>query len=268
MAVTENLKIGFIGAGNMGRALISALLEKMPSENISVFDTDPGKLSSLPRGINIKKTEIETAASCDIIILAVKPFAVAQVLEKIKSVTAPVVVSVAAGVTIAAMSRVLGEGRPVIRVMPNTPLAAGEGMSVLCASGTTPEDKLNEAAEIFRAAGRVMILPETLMDAVTGLSGSGPAFVFTFIQALTDGGVKAGIPRQAALELAAQTVLGAAKMVLHGMNDPMSLRGMVTSPGGTTIEGVHVLESAGFSGTVMSAVEAAAAKSKKIGEGK
>jgi len=142
----------------------------------------------------------------------------------------------------------------------------GEGMSVLSPNDHVDEQSLLEVEQIFAKIGRVAVLPEKLMDAVTGLSGSGPAYVFTFIQALADGGVKLGIPRDKAVMLAAQTVLGSAKYVLESGEDPSTLRGRVTSPGGTTIEGIHVLERSGFSGIVMDAVEKAAQKSQKLGE--
>jgi len=177
-----------------------------------------------------------------------------------------IIVSIAAGVTIAAMEQAAGGDKKLIRVMPNTPSVAGEGMSVLSPNKNIDAKALDIVENIFSQIGKVLVLSEELMDSVTGLSGSGPAYVFTFIQALTDGGVKMGIPRDKSLVLAAQTVLGSAKLVLETGEDPISLRGKVTSPGGTTIEGVHILEKKGFSGIVIDAVEAGTLKSRKLGE--
>jgi pyrroline-5-carboxylate reductase len=163
------------------------------------------------------------------------------------------------------MEKLLGADKKIIRAMPNTPALIGEGMTVLSPNSSLDNESLEAVKEIFQLTGNVLVLPEKHLDAVTGLSGSGPAYVFTFIQALADGGVKMGIPRKEAELLSAQTVLGAAKMVLEGGKGPVELRNSVTSPGGTTIEGLHSLEKGGFSGLVMDAVEAATKRSKNLG---
>jgi pyrroline-5-carboxylate reductase len=262
--------IGCIGVGNMGYAILSRLAKSYDPKLIRAYDTDAGKTDTLLKecGIGISGSAETLAAGSDIIILAVKPGTVVPVLESIKRklTQGAVVVSIAAGVTISAMERVLGATAKIIRVMPNTPALVGEGMSVLSPNTGVDDASLVEVEQIFSKIGRILVLREELMDAVTGLSGSGPAYVFTFIQALADGGVKLGIPRKEALLLAAQTVFGSAKYVLESADEPISLRGRVASPGGTTIEGIHTLERCGFSGIVMDAVEKAALKSQKLGE--
>lgn len=269
--MTKNTKrIGCIGAGNMGGAILSRLAAAMDPALISVYDIDAAKSGALSKktGITVAESPKAAADVSDILIVAVKPDVVAPSLDSIRKAVASdaVIVSIAAGVSIAAMEKVLGQSVKIVRVMPNTPAMIGEGMSVLSPNANVDDNSLLEVEQIFSKIGRVLVLPEKLMDAVTGLSGSGPAYVFTFIQALADGGVKLGIPRDKALVLAAQTVMGAARYVLESGEDPMSLRGKVTSPGGTTIEGIHVLERSGFSGIVMDAVEKAAQKSVRLGE--
>lgn len=262
--------IGCLGAGNMGGAILSRLAESMDPGLLAVYDIDAGKAAAISRkaGITASLSSEELSGASDVIIIAVKPDAVASALGDIKSAVSSdtIIVSIAAGVSIGSMEKILGGSAKIVRVMPNTPAMVGEGMSVLSPNKNIDDDSLLEVEQIFSKIGRVLVLPEKLMDAVTGLSGSGPAYVFTFIQALADGGVKLGIPRDKALVLAAQTVLGSAKYVLESGGDPMSLRGKVTSPGGTTIEGIHVLERSGFAGIVMDAVEKAAQKSQRLGE--
>jgi pyrroline-5-carboxylate reductase len=268
MGGIQSIRIGCIGAGNMGGAIMAALAGRMDPKLLSCYDTDGEKLSSLCEkyGIRAASSPVELVASSDVAIIAVKPDIIAAVLHNIKEHCAGrIVVSIAAGVSIASMEAVLPSPQKIIRVMPNTPVLTGEGMSVLSPNSHADGEAVALVREIFSLTGKSLVLPEKLMNAVTGLSGSGPAFVFTMIQAMADGGVKMGIPRADALTLAAQTVLGAAKMVLETGEDPGTLRGRVTSPGGTTIEGVHVLERSGFSGIVMDAVERAAQKAEKIG---
>jgi len=267
---TITRRIGCIGAGNMGGAILSRLAAAGDPSILSVYDIAAGKADAMVNGtgITIAKSPEDLARASEILIIAVKPDAVSTSLGAIKDAIAAdcIVVSIAAGIAIAAMEKILGPSRKIVRVMPNTPAMVGEGMSVLSPNGSVDDSSLIEVERIFSTIGRVLVLPEKLMDAVTGLSGSGPAYIFTFIQALADGGVKLGIPRDKALILAAQTVMGSARYVLESGEDPMVLRGMVTSPGGTTIEGVHVLERSGFSGIVMDAVEKAAHKSQRLGD--
>lgn len=261
--------IGFIGAGNMGQAMITRLVAAMAPGNIIVADANNAQLEKLGKkyGIAIAPNNRDVAERASVIILAVKPDVVPQVLKEIAGTITDdkTIVSIAAGVTIAAIGSALGKDAAIVRVMPNTPALVGEGMSALSPGAFVGEKALHLTEQIFSLIGKSLVVPEKMMDTVTGLSGSGPAYVFTFIQALTDGGVKMGLPRDKALLLATQTVVGAALMVRETGEDPMLLRGRVTSPGGTTIEGIHVLERAGFSGIVMDAVEAATKKSKELG---
>lgn len=271
MKKDETVSIGIIGAGNMGGALARGLAKSYRPENIGIFDIDGEKAGKTAKSMKIKHAETlkNLVDNRTIIILAVKPDGIVPVLNEIKSYIGSehVIVSIAAGISLGAMQRAAGQQVKIVRAMPNTPAILGEGMTALCAGESVTGDEMATVLRIFQCAGRVLEVPERLMDAVTALSGSGPAFAFTFIQALADGGVKMGIPRDKAATMAAQTVLGAAKMVLESADDPITLRGRVASPGGTTIEGIHVLERSGFSGIVMDAVEKAAIKSKKLGEG-
>lgn len=267
---TAARRIGCIGAGNMGSAILRRLAKGPGRDTIRVNDIDARRAEALAGEIGIvaSGSAESLARDSDIIIIAVKPDAVAALLSSIRGSMTPdkILVSIAAGVRIALIEQEIGVPAKIVRVMPNTPSLVGEGMSVLAPNGNVDEESLKAVTDIFAEIGRVRVLPERLMDAVTGLSGSGPAFVFTFIQAMADAGVKLGIPRDTALILAAQTVLGSAKYVMETGEDPMTLRGKVASPGGTTIEGIHVLERSGFSGIVMDAVESAAIKSQRLGE--
>ncbi len=255
----------------MGSAIIKGLSESAELKKIIAFDADQG---SLEKAASIKNTEaapsaLKAAQKSDIIILGVKPPVITSLLKDLKSVLQnQIVISVAAGVTLQTMKEVTPGTIKLIRAMPNTPALVQEGMTVISPDSLCSEDDIAMAQEIFNATGRVLVMAEALMDAVTGVSGSGPAYVFTFIQAMADGAVKMGIPRQQALELAAQTVKGAAELIIQGGENPLALRDKVTSPGGTTIEAVHVLEKSGFSGIIMDAIEKAANKSKMLGSKK
>jgi len=271
MTSKRGFVIGCIGAGAMGSALLKRLAAQGGADDLIAFDIDEGKADALASSMGIRAAQSaqECASGSDVVIVAVKPGTVPSVCAAIKDVLArnKVIVSIAAGVTLRELESILGREKAIVRAMPNTPALVGEGMTVLSPNTSTEDASISRVEGIFSSLGRVMILPETLMDAVTGLSGSGPAFVFTFISALADAGVKLGIPRDKALVLAAQTVFGAAKYALESGEDPALLRGRVASPGGTTIEGIHVLERSGFAGIVMDAVEQAALKSKKLGGG-
>lgn len=262
-------KIGFVGTGNMGSAIISGLAEKAPHKNIIVYDTSRAKTEKLSARYEITTTESVKSLSeiSDIIIIAVKPDIVESVLDQIKTIDdSKIVVSIAAGFSIKKIESILGSTKKIARVMPNTPALIGESMTAISANSSLDNESLRLVETIFESVGETTVVPEKLMDAVTGLSGSGPAYVFTFIQALADGGVKMGLDRETSLLLAVQTVIGSAKMVAETGEDPITLRGKVTSPGGTTIDAVHVLVKSGFSGIVMDAVETAANKSKALGE--
>jgi len=262
-------KIGLIGAGNMGEAIINGLSKKIDPTQLNIYDIDKdkSKLISEKNNTNLCLTTNEIIEKSDIIIFAVKPNIVLNLIDNLSnSLNGKIVISIAAGITIKAMEERLSHKHQIIRVMPNTPSLVGEGISVLSPNSSVTDETLKASQEIFSAIGEQTVLKEELMDAVTGLSGSGPAYVYTFIQGLIDGGVKMGIPREIATKLASQTVLGSAKMIMENGENPISLRGKVTSPGGTTIEAVHLLEKAGFSGIVMDAVEIATNRSKILGE--
>jgi pyrroline-5-carboxylate reductase len=264
-------KLGFIGVGNMGGAIIRGLLAvgQVSRENLVYYDPDPARQAQMADlGVPTARDNSEVMQA-PVVILAIKPQVMGAVVAEVKGFARPshLIISIAAGVTLAALEEAFPESR-VIRVMPNTPTLVGAGMAALAPGrGITPED-LALAQELFQAVGEVVVVEERLMDAVTGLSGSGPAFVAVFIEALADGGVKMGLPRPLALTLATQTVLGTARLCHEQEMHPAVLKDLVTSPGGTTIAGLHALESSGFRGAVMNAVSAAAARSKELGKGK
>lgn len=271
--MSVKLTIGFLGAGKMAMALARGLVRAKLAEPANLFASDPIATArdsfAKETGGKSAASNIEVIKSAKVIFLSVKPDQVTTVLGDIRdSFSAEhLLVSIAAGVPIAKMEAALSAGARVIRVMPNTPALVGESASAfaLGKAATVADGEL--AQKLFSAVGVAMQVKESLLDAVTGLSGSGPAYVYQFIEALSDGGVAAGLPRDVATKLAAQTVLGSAKMVLETGIHPGALKDQVTSPGGTTIEGLHELEKGKLRGTVMSAVRAATEKSKKLGQG-
>ena len=267
----ENKRIGFIGGGAMCEAMIGGLLHKglLKPEQITVNDVASSRLTLLQQQYAVKTTDSATkvAGESEILFLTVKPQVMATVLSNIGKVVPKktIVVSIAAGIKIATMEKYL-LGVPVIRVMPNTPVAVGEGMSAV-ARGTHANEKTAQLiSEMFAAVGRSVVVEESMMDAVTGLSGSGPAFFFLMLDALSDAGVRVGFSRQNALLLSAQTMLGAAKMVLETGEHPGKLKDMVTSPGGTAITGVHMLETHSIRASLIEAVVAATARSRDMGK--
>lgn len=270
MSILDKKKTGCIGTGNIGTAILSSLAKETSKENLYCYDTDKARMEALSADLGIKAAASpeDLAQNCNVIILAVKPDVIRTVLQAVRnSVRQKIIISVAAGISTSLIKKEIApSSASVIRVMPNTPALIREGMTVISPADEKDEESLKIAEEIFSAMGAVITLPEKHMDAVTAVSGSGPAYGFTVIQAMADGGVKMGLPRDKAVVLAAQTILGAAKMVLESNDDPITLRGKVTSPGGTTIEAVHILEKAGFSGILMDAIEAATVKSEKLGK--
>jgi pyrroline-5-carboxylate reductase len=268
--VLEGKTIAFIGAGQMGAALIQALLRAgVDPGGIIASDADTARREYLARemGLRTSASNAEAVHGADIVILAVKPQVLPEVLREIGPSLAAhhVVISIAAGVKTETLEAALPDGVPVVRVMPNVLCAVGEAASAICGGRSAGEKDLAAAEAVFSAAGRCVRVEERLMDAVTGLSGSGPAYVFVFIEALADGGVRAGLPRATAQQLAAQTVLGAAKMVLESGKHPAELKDMVCSPGGTTIDGVLALEQRRLRAAVMEAVSAAKRRSEELG---
>ena len=267
------LKIGFLGAGKMATALAKGFLHAKLVKPDQLFAADPHAAArehfAAAAGAKTLAANLEAAQAANVLILATKPDQVAAALAEISGAFTEkhLLISIAAGVTLARLEAALPAGARVIRVMPNTPALVGAGASgfALGKSATAADGEL--ARKLLSAVGMALPVKESLLDAVTGLSGSGPAYVYQFIEALSDGGVASGLPRDVATRLAAQTVLGAAKMVLETGQHPGVLKDQVTSPGGTTIEGVHELEKGRLRATVMSAVRAATEKSKKLGQG-
>ncbi|MDO4553084.1 MAG: pyrroline-5-carboxylate reductase [Bacillota bacterium] len=269
------MRIGFIGTGNMGTAILKGYVAACPeeAENVSAYDVDGDRLLTLARenGIRACVSPEELAEAADVVLLAVKPAQVEAILGGLAERFGPAfvrgektLISIAAGVSLQALQEPFGGKASVIRAMPNTPALVGEGMSALCRSQAAPDRVFHWTLELFSSIGRVESVEEKLMDAVTGLSGSGPAYVYVFIEALADGAVAWGLPREQACTMAAQTVLGAAKMVLETGLHPGLLKDRVCSPGGTTIRGVKALEDRGFRSAAMAAVEEAAKKSEEM----
>ncbi len=264
-------KIGFIGTGKMALALAKGMVDQGIAAADQIVGTDPFPAAREAFESSVgAKTVADAAAvlqSSDVIFLAVKPDKVEEALVSIDPhfTESHLLISIAAGVALPTFEAGLPVGARVVRVMPNTPAMVGAAAAGFALGTHATEADAEVTQALLSAVGLALPVPETLMDAVTGLSGSGPAYVYQIIEALSDGGVAAGLPRPTATQLAAQTVLGSAKMVLETGEHPGALKDMVTSPGGTTIEGVHELEKGGLRATLMNAVRAAAAKSRKLG---
>jgi pyrroline-5-carboxylate reductase len=264
--------VGFLGAGNMAGALIKGLLHAKAIEPSRIFASDvkSERLKQLESWHGIRTTTDNHALvrEVDVLVLATKPQVVDRVLATIGQEIKPgtLVISVAAGVPIAAIEARVPATTPVVRTMPNTPAIALAGATAIAGGPHATDDDLAIARALFEPVGRVVTLDETQLDAVTGLSGSGPAYVMLMIEALADGGVKVGLHRDTALLLAAQTVYGSAKLLLETGEHPGRLKDMVTSPGGTAIAGLHTLESGGLRRTLIDAVETATHRSAELGE--
>jgi pyrroline-5-carboxylate reductase len=264
--------IAFLGAGNMAEALVKGLLRAhvaSPSEIICTDRrTERGPELTHKYGIRFQKDNLAAVREAGIVVLSVKPQAMNKLLEEIKPGLdqSKLVISIAAGVPIEAIERKVGHGIRIIRTMPNTPALVGAGATALSAGEHATEADLAQARALFEAVGLAVVVDEPLLDAVTGLSGSGPAYIFLIIEALSDGGVKAGLARDQAQELAAQTVLGSAKLLIETGEHPGRLKDQVTSPGGTAIAGLHTLEAGGLRTTLMDAVEAATFRSRELGK--
>ncbi len=266
-----DVTIGFIGAGKMATALIKGILNAglTTPERIIVSDVVPQAIERLVRdtGIRAATNNVELVRDANVVVFAVYPQIVPRVCEEIRDAVTPnhLLISIAAGLRTQKILAALGKEARLVRVMPNTPALVGAGAAAYCTAGSASDADADLAARLLRAVGRAVRVDEDLMDAVTGLSGSGPAYVFQFIEALADGGVRVGLPRPVALELAAQTVLGAALMVLQTGLHPGQLKDQVASPGGTTIAGLHELERGALRGTVMNAVQAATRRAAELG---
>lgn len=262
------MKLGFIGCGNMASAIIGGILSSgivSEEEIIASNKSDKSLEKTKELGINTTKDN-KLVAKSDIVFLTVKPQFYAEVIGEIKDEINDntIIVTVAPGWTIQRIKDAFEKDVKVIRTMPNTPARVSEGMSEMCAAENISENELKEVKALYESFGRCAVLPERLMDAASTVAGCSPAFVYMFIEALGDAGVREGLPRAQAYELAAQTVLGSAKMVLETGLHPGVLKDQVTSPAGTTIEGVYALEKAGFRSAVIDAVNAAAEKTRKI----
>lgn len=265
------LKLGFLGVGNMGGAILRGVLAAgyMEQEDIAVCRRNRRKLEELSDefpGLTCTESAVELAEMCDVIILAVKPQYLGEILAEIRDeLNGKAVISIAAGWTVDQLARALaGTGATYLRAMPNTPAMVGEGMTALCEDTTFDQDDFEFARGIFNAVGRTVLLPERLFDGVIAISGSSPAYVYMMIEAMGDAGVKEGLPRAMAYEMAAQTLLGSALMVLQTGRHPGELKDAVCSPAGTTIEAVEELERKGFRAAVMDAMKVCAQKSRDM----
>lgn len=269
-------RIGVIGAGAMGGALCRGLIRSgaAPANRILVSDLHPQHVQALHTelGVRVADSNVQVAKYTDVIILAVKPSTVPTVLNEIAESLKrdggkplPLLISIAAGTRISAIEALLTEPIPVVRAMPNTPAQVGLGATAYCCGTHADESHAVQAGAVFEAVGKAVQVPEAMMDAVTALSGSGPAYVYLMIEALVDGGIKVGLPRDVAYKLAAQTVLGAAQMVIQTGLHPAQLRDMVTTPAGTTIAALSSLEHSGVRAALIDAVECAANRSRELG---
>ena len=263
------MKLTFIGCGNMGQAMLKGILgsEKLRGTEIIATARSRETLARLEKDYGIHTTEDNKKAASwgDIVILAVKPQMYEAVLGEIKEeLKDKLIVSIAAGKSLRQLEELLGTDKKLIRAMPNTPAMVLEGITALCPNKNIEEEELNTIEDIFSAFGKTEVIEEKQMDAFIGICGSSPAYVFMFIEALADGAVKEGLPRAKAYRMAAQAVLGSAKLVLESGKHPGELKDMVCSPGGTTIEAVAALEEYGFRSSVIKAVERCSEKSRTM----
>ena len=269
---TDQWTAGFLGAGQMATALARGFVHSgfLPAARILASDPFAESRSrfAAETGARCVESNSEVAAAAEVLFLAVKPQQMPAVLDELAGVVTSrhLVISIAAGVPLKAMSKLGAEVR-LVRVMPNTPCLVGCGASAFALGGAATEDDARLVERMLATVGLAARVPEKLLDAVTGLSGSGPAYAYLMIEALSDGGVRMGLPRDVATRLAAQTLLGAARMVLETGKHPGALKDAVTSPGGTTIAGLHELERGGLRGCLMDAVEAATERSAELARG-
>lgn len=266
------MKLGVVGAGNMASAIVRGVCasKKAAPHDIWVSDLDESKLDALSGlGVNTSADNTDVYKNSDVIIFAVKPniypFVLKEAAEQ-KGIKNKLLITIAPGIAIAAVKEYFSKDVTVVRTMPNTPAMVGEGMTVLCADSDVPKETFAKAEAVFSCVGKTLRLDEKLMDAVVALNGSSPAYVFMMIEAMADAGVQGGVPRAAAYELAAQSVLGSAKMVLETGRHPGELKDMVCSPAGTTIDAVAVLEKCGFRSGIIEAMDACTKKTKQMAE--
>lgn len=261
---------GFIGSGNMGGAIATAVCKAVDPNGVVLANRTIDKAKRLATVLGCRYGSNEDAAQCDFVFLGVKPYFMEEMLDHLKELFAQrsdpfVLVTMAAGLTVSRIQEMAGGEYPVIRIMPNTPAAYGAGMIQYCQTGVTDE-MMKSFLTAMAPSGRLDEIPENLIDAASGVSGCGPAWVCQFLEAMADGGVACGLSRAKAVEYAAQMMLGTAKMVLESGRHPGELKDAVCSPGGSTIQGVRTLEQHGFRGAVMDAVIAAVEKNKEMGK--
>ena len=270
--MSEEHTIAFVGAGNMAGALIRGLIgtATVPAGRIIAADPDQGRLSALEAELEIRVTtdNPEAVEEASVVVLAIKPQVFPQVLPGLSAAVRPdaLLISIAAGISTGIIERAFPEGSRVVRSMPNTPALVGAGATAIAAGTHATDEDLDLAETLFRSVGISVRVPEEQIDAVTGLSCSGPAYVFAMIEALRDAGAREGLPEDTALELASQTVFGAARLLLDEDEEPEVLRDRVTSPGGTTRAGLDALAAAGFADAIMGAVRAATRRSVELGK--
>lgn len=263
-------KIGFIGCGNMGSSMVGGLIKKgfTNKENffVSAKREESKKRLEEKFGVNVRSSNIDIVKESDVVVLAVKPYMYEKVIKEVKDYIRKdqIIVSIAAGIDIKDLENWIGEDFKIVKTMPNTPALVGEAMSAVCPNKNVKEEELKYIISMFEAFGECVILEEKDFHAFIALCGSSPAYVFMFIEAMADGAVKLGIPRDKAYKMAAQSVLGSAKMVLETKEHPGVLKDMVCSPGGTTIEAVAELENNNFRSTVIKAMDSCANKSKNM----
>lgn len=263
-------KIGFIGCGNMGQAILEGMIAsgQVSPSNIWVYTPSPDKVEILREkfSINAAESAQQVAQAADIVFGAVKPNIMLKVMSDVNSSLNKdtVVISIAAGITLETLAKVLGHDRKIIRAMPNTPALVNAGMTSVTPNSLVTPEELTEAVNIFRSFGHAEVVSESLINAVVGVSGSSPAYIFMFIEAMADAAVLGGMPRQQAYRFAAHTLIGSARMVLETGIHPGELKDKVCSPSGTTIEAVRVLEEKGFRSAVIEAITQCMAKSEQL----
>ncbi len=264
------MKIGFIGLGNMGSAILGGILKQgiAKAEDVIVTDKAPMAVKKAVEMLRVKAvaTNVEVAQQADVLFLAVKPQIYELVIKEIASTVKKeaIIISIAPGKTLEWIGSLFGADTKIVRCMPNTPALVGEGCTGVCKNDLVTEEEMKQVLSLLNSFGKAYMVPENLMDTVVGVSGSSPAYVFMFIEAMADAAVADGMPRAQAYEFAAQAVYGSAKMVLDSKLHPGVLKDMVCSPGGTTIEAVRVLEEKGFRSAVFEAQKACVNKSKSL----
>lgn len=264
------MKLGFIGCGNMASAMLGGIIKNNIIASSDIISSDLNETSleiaKDTLGIQVTTDNKDVVEQSDIIVLSVKPQFYGSVINEIKGLIKDnqIIITIAPGQTLDGLKTTFGRELKIVRTMPNTPALVGEGITAMCYNENVTEEEVELVASILAGFGKVEIVTENLMDAVVGVSGSSPAYVFMFIEALADGAVAAGMPRNKAYTFAAQAVLGSAKMVLETGKHPGELKDMVCSPGGTTIEAVRVLEKEGFRSSVMEAVKACIDKARSL----